>query len=130
MNKTSIIAIALSISLGFSGAALAQSEPSSEPSSAPSEVSSEAPETSQEFSCSDTTQITAPALDAAALAAVTSVTVFAVDDCSGIQAAPDTAAIGTNQAVIDAMAAAGETGAEIVSYTLDGTSLSVYVRSR
>jgi hypothetical protein len=75
------------------------------------------------------------AIDAAALAAVTSVTVFAVDDCTGLGDlatldATALAAIGTNQIVLDALAAAGESGAEIIAYTLDGTSLTVYVRAR
>ena len=75
------------------------------------------------------------AIDVAALAAVTSVTVFAVDDCTGLGDlatldATALAAIGTNQIVLDALAAAGESGAEIIAYTLDGTSLTVYVRAR
>jgi hypothetical protein len=74
-------------------------------------------------------------IDAAALAAVTSVTVFAVDDCSGLgdlatMDATALAAIGTNRMVTDALAAQGEGGAEIIAYMLEDTSLTVYVRSR
>jgi hypothetical protein len=72
------------------------------------------------------------AMDAAALAAVTSVSVVSVDDCSGL---PETdagtnAEIAANPLVVDAFAASGQVGAEVVAYTLDGTSLTVYVRSR
>jgi len=74
-------------------------------------------------------------IDAASLAAVTSITVFAVDDCSGLgdlatMDATALTAIGTNTMVTDALAAQGEGGAEIIAYMLDGTSLTVYVRSR
>jgi hypothetical protein len=74
-------------------------------------------------------------IDAAALAAVTNVTIFEVEDCSGLGdlASLDASAltaIETNQAVIDALAAEGESGAEVIAYTLDGTSLTVYIRDR
>jgi hypothetical protein len=74
-------------------------------------------------------------IDAAALAAVTDVTVFAVDDCSGLGdlATMDQtalAAVSTNQMVTDALAAQGEGGGEVIAYMLDGTSLTVYVRNR
>jgi hypothetical protein len=74
-------------------------------------------------------------VDAATLAAVTSVTVFAVDDCSGLGdlATMDAAAltaVSTNAMVTDALTAQGEGGAEVIAYMLDGTSLTVYGRSR
>jgi hypothetical protein len=74
-------------------------------------------------------------IDAAALAAVTDVTVFAVDDYSGLGdlATMDQtalAAVSTNQMVTDALAAQGEGGGEVIAYMLDGTSLTVYVRNR
>lgn len=73
-------------------------------------------------------------MEASALEAVTSVTVFAVDDCSGLGglAAIDgsvVAALTTNMMVSDALTAAGRPGAEIIAYSLDDTSLTVYVRS-
>ena len=74
-------------------------------------------------------------IDAATLAAVTDVTIFAVDDCSGIgdlatMDATALAAVGANAMVTEALAAQGEGGAEVIAYMLDGTSLTVYVRSR
>lgn len=74
-------------------------------------------------------------IDAAALAAVTSVTVFTVDNCSGLgdlamMDGTALAAVSTSQVVIDALAAQGESGGEIIAYTLEDTSLTVYVRSR
>ncbi|MBN9304471.1 MAG: hypothetical protein BGO82_12825 [Devosia sp. 67-54] len=72
-------------------------------------------------------------VDAAALAAVTTVTVFSVDDCSGLGdlAAIDPTAqatIGTNAAVTAAIKAAGYDGKQVVGYMLDGTSLTVVVK--
>jgi len=74
-------------------------------------------------------------IDAAALAAVTSVTIFVVDDCSGLRDlatmdATALAAVSTNMMVTDALTAQGNGGAEVIAYMLDGTSLTVYVRSR
>ena len=108
-------------------------------SAASSEMSSSASMSSSgmEPSCDnlDIATMNVGAIDAAALAAVTSVTVFAVDDCSGLgdlatMDATALAAIGTNKRVTDALTAQGEGGAEIVAYRLEGTSLTVYVRSR
>jgi hypothetical protein len=72
------------------------------------------------------------AMDADVLAAVTSVTVLSVGDCSGL---PEATAAGTyaqvaaNPLVVEALAANGQDDGEIVAYTIDGTSLTVYVRS-
>jgi hypothetical protein len=74
-------------------------------------------------------------IDEAALAAVTDVTVFAVDDCTGLTDlaqlnAGALTALSANAAVTAALAAQGQSGAEVIAYTLDGTSLTVYVRTR
>jgi hypothetical protein len=81
----------------------------------------------------DASTIVLVPIDAAALAAVTSVTVFSVSECSslGDLATIDgsaLAAIQANAAVTAALQAEGEVGSEIVGYTLDGTSLTVYVQ--
>jgi len=120
------------VSSASSEASSALSSASSEMSSASSASSASAPQ-----SCADLdipTMMVLPA-DAAALAAVTSVTVFAVDDCTGLEglAAMDVATATTLSArpdVVAALQAQGEVGAEIVAYNLDGTSLTVYVRKR
>jgi hypothetical protein len=36
----------------------------------------------------------------------------------------------TSEIIIDALATGGQAGAEVVAYALDGTSLTLYVRSR
>jgi hypothetical protein len=74
-------------------------------------------------------------IDAAALAAVTSVTVFSVSACStlGDLANLDAGALAglsANQQVVAALQSSGQAGAEIVGYHLEGTSLTVYVRDR
>jgi len=74
-------------------------------------------------------------LDEAKLAAITSVKVFTVDECAGLgDLAPlDPGALTTiesNQMVSAALTAEGESGAEIVAYSFDDTSLTVYVRDR
>lgn len=81
----------------------------------------------------DPSVVATTAMDAAMLAAVTNVTVFAVDGCTGL---PDLAGMdaGTNTAlaanvmVTDALARAGESGADIIGYSVEDTSLVVYVR--
>ncbi len=90
-----------------------------------------------DFSCDtlDTSTMTLTAIDPAALAAVDAVTVFSVNDCTGIGGLAEidgsaVAALQTHPAVIDALAASGEAGAEIIAYTLDGSSLTVFVRDR
>lgn len=116
----------------------ASSELSSEVSSELPSISSSSGMSSGEAMTCDTLDMSSMMLtpiDAAALAAVTSVTVFAVDDCSGIDglAAIDggtVATLQTNQMVIDALAAQGEAGGEIVAYTMSDNSLTVYVRKR
>lgn len=71
-------------------------------------------------------------IDAASLAAVTSVSVITVADCSGLAQIDGNAqaTLAAHPAVIDALAKAGETGAEVVAYSLDGASLTVFVRMR
>lgn len=110
----------------------ALSEPSSEMSSSASMSSS-----GMETSC-DTLDASTMALipiDATELAAVTTITVFSMEECSGLadSAALDAGALtalDTNPMVLDALAAQGESGAEIIAYKLEGTSLTVYVRDR
>jgi hypothetical protein len=115
------------------------SELSSAVSSASSELSSESSSMSsgEEMSCDDldTATMNVAMLAGADLAAVTSVTIFAVDDCTGLNdlAAIDGGAIATlttNAMVQQALTAQGEFGGEIVAYTLSDTSLTVYVRDR
>lgn len=131
----------------------ASSELSSELSSASSELSSAVSSASSELSSSegggngmsqeptncgtgtndlDINGMMLGPMDAAALAAVTSVTVFTVGDCSGLGAIDGgtQATLGTHPAVVAALAAAGETGAEIVAYALDDASLTVFVKRR
>ncbi|HVX72546.1 MAG TPA: hypothetical protein VHB19_07050 [Devosia sp.] len=77
--------------------------------------------------------VSVAAIDAAALAAVTNVTVFSLTDCSGLSdlATIDPtaqAAISTNPNVVAAIAAAGYQGQQVVGYMLDGTSLTVIVK--
>jgi hypothetical protein len=117
------------------------SELSSAVSSVSSELSSEMASSEmssgEAMSCDtlDTSTMMLTAIDAAALAAVTSVTVFAVDDCSGLGGLAEidggaVATLQTNQMVTDALTAQGQAGGEVVAYMIDGTSLTVYVRSR
>jgi len=66
---------------------------------------------------------------------VTTVTVLSTSDCSGLAdlAAIDPAAraaISTNTSVIAAIQAAGYSGAEVVGYSLEGTSLTVIVKAK
>lgn len=79
----------------------------------------------------NSTGVSIGAIDAAALAAVTSVTVFSVADCSGLPSGTldggAAAALAGNAKVADAIKAAGDAG-DIVGYHLDGTSLTVYVK--
>jgi len=75
------------------------------------------------------------AIDATALAAVTTVTVLSTSDCSGLTdlAAMDPgaqAAISANASVAAAITAAGYSGAEVVGYALDGSSLTVIVKTK
>jgi len=68
-----------------------------------------------------------------ALAAVTNVQVFSVSDCSGLSdLAMMDATASTNLAgdvrVAAALQAAGESGAEIVGYAVEGSTLVVYVK--
>jgi len=66
---------------------------------------------------------------------VTSVQVFALAECAGL---PDlatidagtAATIGASPAVAAALQAAGETGADIAGYTVQGTTLVVYVKHK
>ena len=112
------------------------SSTSSELSSAlSSEEASSEMMSAEEIACSDIDQsdLLGSPMDADDLAAITSVTIFTVKDCSGLTVAMDPNAIAgfeTSQAVIDALASSGETGAQIVAYSVDGTSLTIYVESR
>jgi hypothetical protein len=63
------------------------------------------------------------------------VTVVSVSACSGLADlaqldASATAALSTDPEVVAALQAQGQSGAEIVGYALEGTSLTVYVRDR
>ena len=147
--------ISSAVSSVVSDVSSAVSEASSEASSAVSEASSEmassemSSEASSEMSSAsmsssgmenncdnlDISTMTTTGVDQAALDAVTSVTVFAVDDCSGLGdlATMDATAltmIGTNLKVTDALAMQGQAGGEIIGYLLEDKSLTVYVRSR
>ena len=84
-------------------------------------------------SCGDvaTTTNTTGTLDAAALAGVTSITVFSSDDCAGSPTSIDSGAqtsLSSSDAVTKAIADAGYQGQAIIGYSLDGTSLTVYVK--
>jgi hypothetical protein len=66
---------------------------------------------------------------------VTTVTVLSTNDCSGLSdlAAIDPGAqtaISTNASVVAAIQAAGYSGAEVVGYSLEGTSLTVIVKAK
>lgn len=81
----------------------------------------------------DTSSIVTGAVDPAALVAVSSVTVFALNDCTSVSdlAAIDAGAsaeLVSNPNVAAALQAQGYSGAEIVGYALDGSSLTVYVK--
>lgn len=82
----------------------------------------------------DTTSLLTTEPSATDLAAVTSVTVYEVSACSNLTdmapmagTAADT--LGANASVKSAIDAAGYSGDEIVGYMVDGTSLTVYVKS-
>jgi hypothetical protein len=83
--------------------------------------------------CTDVgTQINVGPMDAAALAAVTDVTVFDLGTCAslpqlGALDGTATAALQANAAVQAAIQAAGQTGGQVVGYMMDGASLTVYV---
>ena len=125
-----------------SGVSSVSSELSSAVSSASSELSSELSSSTsmssgEEMTCDnlDASTVNVAMLAPGDLAAITSVTIFAVDDCSslGDLAAMDAGAIATlttNPQVQAALNAQGEFGGEITGYTLSDTSLTVYVRDR
>ena len=77
------------------------------------------------------TGVSLGAIDAAALAAVTSVAVFSVGDCAGLPAGTlepgASAALAGNAKVSEALKASGYSG-QILGYRLEGTSLTVYVK--
>ncbi len=79
----------------------------------------------------DVTALAYGALDEASLAAVTSVTVVTIGECDGLEAIDGSAqaTLSAHPAVVAALAAAGESGREIVAYTLTDGSLTVYVRA-
>lgn len=77
--------------------------------------------------------VTTSAIDTAALAAVTTVTVFGVDDCTGLGnlTALDSgaqAALAANPDVTAALQQQGYSGGQIIGYALDGSTLVVYVK--
>jgi hypothetical protein len=77
--------------------------------------------------------MTTTAIDAAALATVQNVTVFSVSDCSGLgdSAALDAttnASLAGNANVAAAIQTSGYAGQQVVGYTLDGTSLTVFLK--
>ena len=125
-------------------ASSALSSASSEVSSGLSRLSSEvSSETSSEVSASasasascdnvDTSTIITTPMTRVALAAVTNVQVFSVSDCSGLSdlAMMDATAstnLAGNVRVAAALQAAGESGAEIVGYAVEGSTLVVYVK--
>src|SRR4051812_9404850 len=68
-------------------------------------------------------------IDNTALSGVTSVSVVAVSDCSGLSLDQGSAAaLGTNTKVSDAIKAAGYAGQDILGYAMDAASLTVYVK--
>lgn len=86
-------------------------------------------------SCTDIQNgnVTTSAIDTAALAAVTTVTVFGVDDCTGLGnlTALDSgaqAALAANPDVTAALQQQGYSGGQIIGYALDGSTLVVYVK--
>jgi hypothetical protein len=75
------------------------------------------------------------AIDPTVLAAVTSVQIFALNDCAGLaDLAPVdagvAATIAASPSVTSALQAAGATGAEIAGYAVEGTTLIVYVKHK
>ena len=72
-------------------------------------------------------------MDSAVLAGVTTITVFSTSDCSGLAGlntldAGTGAELAANASVAKAITDAGYTGQQIAGYTVDGTSLTVYVK--
>jgi len=112
----------------------------SEPSSLPSGVSSVSSsllsggsslDPSMACEQANTTGVSLGAIDAAALAAVTTVAVFSVGDCAGLPAGTlepgASAALAGNTKVAEALKASGYSG-QVLGYRLEGTSLTVYVK--
>lgn len=79
----------------------------------------------------DVTMLAYGALDEASLAGVTSVTIVTIGECEGLSTIDGSAqaTLGAHPALVAALAAAGESGSEIVAYTLSDGSLTVYVRA-
>ncbi len=129
--NTSSVGVDASASAGVDASASA-SVPVDASSSMMSSAS-DASMASQDCSTFNASSITTTAIDATALAGVTTVTVFDVANCGSV---PDLAAIdgsaqatlGGNAAVTAALQASGSTGDQIVGYMMDKTSLTVYVR--
>ena len=93
---------------------------------------SSAPASSQECNSDTTTSALAAPLDMAAVTAATSVTVIELTDCSAQQTmatADVSAALTANPAVAAALQASGNTGGEIVGAAVEGTSLTVYIKT-
>lgn len=90
-----------------------------------------------DMSCTDldASTIATTDMDAVVIAAATNVTVFDIANCSGLSdlATIDTNVqtnLGANANVVAALQAAGESGSQIIGYTVDGTSLVVYVQKK
>lgn len=145
--SSQVLAQDASVSAGVSAevsASVGVSEPSNPASGASSEISSvlnggssAATSEAGKVSCDtlDTHKIVTTPIDPSALAAVTSVQIFALNDCAGMAdlAAIDAGAaatIGASPAVTAALQAAGETGADIAGYSVEGTTLVVYVKQK
>lgn len=127
----------ISASAGLGGADVSASAGAS--ASAGSDLSASSGEASAASSgggsCTDIQNgnVTTSAIDTAALAAVTTVTVFGVDDCTGLGnlTALDSgaqAALAANPDVTAALQQQGYSGAEVIGYAVDGSTLVVYVK--
>ncbi len=136
-------AVSSALSSASSDVSSALSSASSELSSASSEVggglssASSAASSLAGVSCDtlNTQTIATTAIDPSVLAAITSVQIFALTNCAGMSDlatidAGAAATIGATPAVASALQAAGETGADIAGYTVEGTTLVVYVKHR
>jgi hypothetical protein len=97
-------------------------------SSASSAMASTSSAAATSEDCSNGGRLQTGAIDSAALAAVTTVNVELVSNCSGLAPLDSgaSAALAANSQVGPAVQAAG--GAEIVGYDIDGTTLTVFAK--
>ena len=97
-------------------------------SSASSAMASASSAAATSEDCSNGGRLQTGAIDSAALAAVTTVNVELVSNCSGLAPLDSgaSAALAANSQVGPAVQAAG--GAEIVGYDIDGTTLTVFAK--